>query len=260
MKVALGQFAVAPEWQDNLESCRALITRARSEHADLLVLPEGILARNVSDPGILERTAQPLEGPFITELLPHTHGLTVAGCVMVPNADGRLFNTLVVLQDGVLTTAYNKLHLYDAFDKRESDKITPGQDLPPIIRVRDMKVGLMTCYDIRFPEVARHLAFSGADVLAIPAAWLRGPNKERHWEILNVARALENTCYVVAVGECGPSNIGASMVVDPLGIITTALGESPGLGFATLERSRIEHARSVLPVLNNCRFTPPTLK
>ena len=118
----------------------------------------------------------------------------------------------------------------------------------------------MTCYDVRFPELARRLALDGAEVLVLPAAWVKGPLKEMHWELLTTARALENTCYMVAVGECGPRNIGNSLVVDPLGVAIAKAPESTALVFAELDPQRIAYARSVLPVLENRRFARPELK
>jgi predicted amidohydrolase len=112
----------------------------------------------------------------------------------------------------------------------------------------------MTCYDIRFPELARLLADAGAEVLALPAAWVRGPAKERHWEVMLAARALENTCWVAASGECGPRNIGNSMVVDPLGTVRSRLSAAPGLTWADTDQETTRAARRALPVLANRRF------
>ncbi|MFT9222803.1 deaminated glutathione amidase [Gluconobacter oxydans] len=236
-----------------------LFRRSKTEGADLLILPEGILARDINAPEIMPKTAQPLDGPFMEGLKQASHGIAVAGCVNVPDGQGRFFNTHFVLKDGAFITLYRKLHLYDAFSMKESRLTSPGVELPPVVDIGGMRVGLMTCYDIRFPELARHLALQGAEVLLLPAAWVRGSAKERHWEVMAVARTLENTCYVIPVGECGPRNIGASMVVGPLGVITLALGEEPALGFATLLQERLDHARRVLPVLENRRFAPPAL-
>jgi len=127
------------------------------------------------------------------------------------------------------------------------------------VEVDGMKVGLMTCYDIRFPELARRLVLDGADLLVLPAAWVKGPLKEMHWEVLVTARALENTCYVVAVGECGPRNIGNSLVVDPLGVAIARAAEGPALVFADLDPQRIQDVRRALPVLANRRFARPEL-
>ena len=118
---------------------------------------------------------------------------------------------------------------------------------------------MMTCYDLRFPELARRLAVDGADALLVPAAWVKGPLKEHHWEVLATARALDNTCYVVAVGECGPRNIGASMVVDPLGVAIARAAEQDALLYAELDPRRLAQARQALPVLANRRFARPEL-
>ncbi len=71
----------------------------------------------------------------------------------------------------------------------------PGQQIPPVIEVAGLRVGLMTCYDLRFPELALSLALNGAQLLVLPAAWVKGPQKEHHWATLLAARALDTTCY-----------------------------------------------------------------
>jgi len=229
--------------------------------AGLLVLPEGVLARDITDPDIVLKSAQPLDGPFMTAVLAESarDPLTLQMCIHVPNGKGRVFNVFVTVARGRIVATYRKLHLYDAFLTKESTNVEPGDAIPAILDIGGMKIGTMTCYDVRFPELARRLAIDGAEVLVLPAAWVRGPGKEAHWQVMVTARALENTCYVVAVGECGERNIGASMVVDPLGVTVVAAGESPALIFADLDPGRVAHARKVLPVLANRRFAPPEL-
>ncbi|MBB2196902.1 MAG: deaminated glutathione amidase [Gluconacetobacter sp.] len=262
MKIALGQFAVTPNWEENLAYVLNLIRASEAGGSDLLLLPEGILARDINDPDITAKSAQPLDGPFVKALCDATRAgsITVMGCIAVPNGTGRFDNTLIVVRGGALIAVYRKLHLYDAFTSKESDKMTPGDTLPPIVEVAGFKVGLMTCYDVRFPELARRLVLDGAEILVLPAAWVRGLGKEAHWETLVTARALENTCYMVAVGECGERNIGSSMVVDPLGVAVVKAGEAPVLVFCEVTHERIAHARKVLPVLENRRFGRPCLK
>lgn len=148
--------------------------------------------------------------------------LTTVLTLHVPSAEGRATNTLVVLRDGEVIAHYHKLHLYDAFAMQESRRVDPGQQIPPVIEVAGLRVGLMTCYDLRFPELALSLALNGAELLVLPTAWVRGPQKEHHWATLLAARALDTTCYIVAAGECGTRNIGQSRIVDPLG--TTLAG------------------------------------
>jgi deaminated glutathione amidase len=261
MRIALGQFAVGKAAEDNARTCIGLMQRAHADGADLLVLPEGVLARDIADPGIVRRAAQPLDGPFVTALLDASRvdGTTTMFSVHVPAPDGRVWNTLVAIRAGAIVAQYRKLHLYDAFSMRESANVIAGDAVPPLVPVAGLNVGLMTCYDVRFPELARRLAIDGADMLVLPSAWVRGPLKEMHWEVLVTARALENTVYVAAAGECGERNIGASMVVDPLGVVIARAAETPALLFADIDPARLDHARKALPVLQNRRFARPEL-
>ncbi|MCH4026374.1 MAG: deaminated glutathione amidase [Acetobacter fabarum] len=262
MKIALGQFAVAPEWRVNLDQCVSLIERAAAEGAGLLILPESIIAADMHDPGITVRTAQMLDGPFVSGLVNALAGkaLSVICCIATPAVPALTHNCQIVLDATGVVACYRKLHLYDAFNMKESNDYVPGTELPPIVQVGDIRVGLMTCYDVRFPEVARSLVVRGADLLSVPAAWVRGPGKEWHWEVMVTARALENTCYVAAVGECGPRNIGCSMLVDPMGVAVVRAGSGPDLLFATVDKERMRATREVLPVLANRRFKDPELR
>ncbi|HAH13704.1 MAG TPA: hydrolase, partial [Pantoea agglomerans] len=186
MKVALGQFAVSREWQENASICLDLMQRAAEGGADLLVLPEGVLARDIADPDLVLKAAQPLDGPFLSQLLAaskHT-ALTTMMSIHVPTGEQKALNVLVAIRNGEIIAAYEKLHLYDAFAMQESQRVNPGHVIPPLIEVAGMKVGLMTCYDVRFPELARRLVLDGAEVLVLPAAWVKGPLKEMHWELL----------------------------------------------------------------------------
>ncbi|ARF49282.1 deaminated glutathione amidase [Pantoea stewartii] len=261
MKVALGQFVVKREWQENAQACINMMAQAREASADLLVLPEAVLATDMTNPDWIREAAQPLNGPFLTQLLTASQGqtLTTVFGMHVPGDSHKVFNVLVVIRDGKILAEYRKLHLYDAFSMQESARVEAGQDVPPLVPVAGMNVGLMTCYDVRFPEMARRLVLDGADVLVVPSAWVRGPLKEMHWDLLTRTRALENTCYVLAVGECGARNIGNSMVIDPLGVPISRAAESPALIVADLDPQRIAAARALLPVLENRRFARPEL-
>lgn len=181
--------------------------------------------------------------------------------------DSRVSNVFVVIHDGALIATYRKLHLYDAFAARESDTVRPGTELPPIVEIDGWHVGVMTCYDVRFPEVARSLAVRGADVIIVSAAWARGRLKERHWKLMTAARALENTCYVLACSEVSARNIGCSRVIDPLGEVIAQAGDGQGeaggqagMLIARLHREVLESARRTLTVLENRRFADPQLR
>ncbi|HCO5013271.1 TPA: hydrolase, partial [Escherichia fergusonii] len=117
----------------------------------------------------------------------------------------------------------------------------------------------MTCYDLRFPELALAHALQGAEILVLPAAWVRGALKEHHWSTLLAARALDTTCYMVAAGECGTRNIGQSRIIDPFGVTLAAAAEIPALIIADISAERVRQVRAQLPVLANRRFAPPQL-
>jgi len=261
MYVAVGQFAVTPEWQKNAETCVSLMGQAAEQGASLLVLPEALLARNDTDPDLSVKSAQPLDGGFLTLLLAESarNTMTTVLTLHVPSTAGRAVNTLVALRGGKIVEQYAKLHLYDAFSIQESKLVDAGTIVPPLIEIEGIQLGLMTCYDLRFPELAINLALAGAQVLVLPAAWVRGPLKEHHWSTLLAARALDTTCYVVAAGECGNKNIGQSRVIDPLGVTVAAAAEAPALLIAEINPQLIAYARQQLPVLRNRRFAPPQL-
>ncbi|MGM3174879.1 deaminated glutathione amidase [Dickeya lacustris] len=262
MKVALGQFAVQRSWQDNAQTCVNLMNQAASAGADLLVLPEAVLARDNADPQWGVVNAQPINGPFVSQLLQASQSLNLytVFTLHTPTVTGQVYNTLLVIRRAEVLAQYHKLHLYDAFSVQESRFVAPGDTLPPVVEIAGMRVGMMICYDLRFAETARHLALHGAEVLVVPAAWVKGAQKEAHWALLARTRALENTCYMVATGECGERNIGNSMVVDPMGVVIAQAAEQPELLLAELKRERIEAVRHQLPVLRHSRFKPPVLR
>nr|HBK6155437.1 deaminated glutathione amidase [Raoultella ornithinolytica] len=221
MRVAAGQFAVTADWLVNARTCVALMNQAAGQGVSLLVLPEALLARDDSDPDLSVKSAQEIDGGFLQLLRDESrnYGLTTVLTLHVPSGEGRATNTLVAIRQGEVIAQYQKLHLYDAFAMQESRLVDAGQQIPPLIDIDGVRVGLMTCYDLRFPELALTLALNGAEVLVLPTAWVKGPMKEYHWATLLAARALDTTCYIVAAGECGTRNIGQSRIIDPMGTI-----------------------------------------
>lgn len=147
MRVAAGQFAVTPVWRTNAQTCVAMMQQAEREGAALLVLPEALLARDDNDPDLSVKSAQPLDGAFLQPLLAESrrNSLTTVLTLHVPSGEGRATNTLVVLREGAVIAHYHKLHLYDAFAMQESRRVESGQQIPPVIEVAGLRVGLMTC-------------------------------------------------------------------------------------------------------------------
>ncbi|MEG3385241.1 nitrilase-related carbon-nitrogen hydrolase, partial [Salmonella enterica] len=165
MFVAAGQFVVSSVWEKNAQVCVSLMAQAAGRGVSLLVLPEGILARDDIDLDLPIRAAQPLDGAFMTRLLEESahNNMTTIFTILVPSTPGRAVNMLVALRAGHIVARYAKLHLYDAFSMQESQSIDAGTVIAPVLDVEGVKVGLMTCYDLRFPDMALALALQGAD-------------------------------------------------------------------------------------------------
>ena len=166
-----------------------------------------------------------------------------------------LCNTVVAVDAGGILSRYRKLHLYDAFGQRESDWVEPGELAEPeTFEVDGMRFATMTCYDLRFPEVTRVLADTGAEVVLVAAEWVRGPLKEHHWQTLLQARAIENTLFVAAADQPPPLGVGHSTIIDPQGVEIAAVGTGTGVAVAHLDRDAVERVRRVNPALRLRRF------
>jgi predicted amidohydrolase len=153
-----------------------------------------------------------------------------------------------------LRASYRKIHLYDSFGYRESDRLVAGEVEPVLVDVGGVPVGLMTCYDLRFPEHARELVRRGAQLLVAPSAWVAGPAKVQHWRVLVAARAIENTAFVAAVGQPGPRYTGHSLVVGPAGDLLGELGDGDRVLTVSVAMEDLEQARADNPSLLNRRF------
>lgn len=237
----------------NRAAASAAIEDARSAGADLVVLPEYASA---FDPrGVAGDLAEPITGEFVGALASASRGLAVLAGTMLPAPDGRALNTVVALADGRLLGSYAKVHLYDAFGVRESDRLVPGPaDAPPLVLdLAGLRIGVLTCYDLRFPESARRLVDAGAQVLVVPAAWAAGEHKADHWLTLLRSRAIENTAYVLGAAMRGPGVVGDPVAIDPWGVVVAG---GPGLDVVDvdLDPAVVDQVRTVNPSLANRRY------
>jgi len=256
MRVTLVQLAATLDSGEN----RDLVERrlAEVDGADLVVLPEATM-HDFGDPGHdLAAAAEPLDGPFVDLLVRQARrmGTTIVGG-MFERTEGLPFNTLVAVgPEGDLLATYRKIHLYDSFGYRESDRLRAGDIEPVVVPVGDLTVGLMTCYDLRFPEMARLLVERDADAFVVPAAWVAGEHKVHHWRTLLAARAIENTVWVAAAGQGGDRYSGHSLVADPWGTIVEEAAGGNELVTAELSTEVVRRAREVNPSLTNRRILP----
>ena len=263
LRVALAQLVSGADPAENLAAVADLTARAATAGAELVVFPEATM-RCFGLP--LGPVAEPLDGPWAdgVRAVAREHGVVVVAGMFTPAPDGRVTNTLLATGPGV-EAAYDKIHLYDAFGFAESATVAPGTTLV-LIDVAGVRVGLATCYDVRFPELFTGLADAGAQVVCLPASWGAGPGKVEQWQVLTRARALDATCFVVAAGQADPATVGAqsrsgaptgvghSAVVAPDGRVLAELDGAPDLLVVDLDLDFVERTRAVLPVLANRRL------
>ncbi|MBL4954674.1 carbon-nitrogen hydrolase family protein [Neobacillus sp. OS1-32] len=253
MRVAIAQLTTSAEKEANLSKARTYIAKAKSFGADVVILPEYFMGLATPRNGILPvDLAEPLDGPFVTALrqaAAENHIYVVCGVYESKIGDEkRAYNTSVFInRSGELLHAYRKTHLYDAFNHKESDTIISGENPYTIVETEFGKIGLMVCYELRFPEIARQFALQEAAILFVPAAWVYGTLKEDHWETLIRARAIENTMFVFGANQVGNMYTGRSLIVDPMGVIVASGGEEETLILADIDVNRIERVREKLP-------------
>jgi predicted amidohydrolase len=262
--IAVAQFAPGDDEAANLDAIRRLAEDAASRGALLVVFPEYSSYFTPTLGPDWPEHAQSLHGPFVRALAEIAAELgihLVAGMIeLVPGETERVANTLVAVDAaGGVVAHYRKMHLYDAFGMRESDRIVAGpvwaDGEAPTFAWGGFTVGLQTCYDVRFPEVTRRLVDAGADLVLLPSEWVRGPLKEHHWRTLITARAIENTVYVAAADHAPPVGAGNSMVVDPMGVELVTVGETTDVAVAWISPARVGEVRHTNPALKLRRFT-----
>lgn len=255
--IAVAQFAPTADTAANLRTIADLTARAAARGAKVVLFPE--YASYFVDPfdPSLAAHAEDLDGPFAQTLreIARRHGVVVVAGLVERGEGERVRNAVIAVDAEGLRAVSRKLHLYDAFGQRESDWVEPGEITDPqTFEVGGLRFALMTCYDLRFPEVARRLADAGAHVVLVAAEWVRGPLKEHHWRTLLRARAIENTLYVAGADHPPPLGVGASVVVDPQGVEIAGIGTGTDVAVAFADAGSVERVRRVNPALSLRRF------
>ncbi|MCL6298147.1 carbon-nitrogen hydrolase family protein [Streptomyces kronopolitis] len=261
MRIALCQMTASTDPKQNLAAVQDHVRRAAREGAHLVALPEAAMVR-FGEP--LAEVAEPLDGPWAegVRAVARETGVTVVAGMFTPAGDGRVANTLLATGPGV-EESYDKIHLYDAFGFRESDTVAPG-DRVVTIDVEGVRVGLATCYDLRFPELFRAHADAGATVSVLPASWGAGPGKRAQWDLLVRARALDATVWVAAVDQSAPDpsvdpdapaklphGVGHSALIGPDGTVRGQLGAAPDLLVGEVDAEEALRVRRAVAVLDN---------
>ena len=248
MRVCLIQFGSAlGEAGSNVAAIDRLIRSAADAAPDTVVLPE--LWNTGFLPPDLSGAEDDRNGPAYDTMraLAGELGLNVVGGSILVRENGRLFNrTFIFDRSGQEVGVYDKMHLFSPMG--EDKHIAPGRE-PCRFELDGVPCGCLTCYDLRFPELARTLAFGGAKALFVAAQWPLV--RVDAWRVLLRARAIENQLFVVACNGCGAGSSGAvaghSMVVGPAGSVLWEADEQETVSTVRLDPSEVDSARAELP-------------
>ncbi len=262
------QMTSKPDLEYNLTQAEDLIELAVRRGAELIGLPENFSFLGKEEEKIAQAPEVGLQTEKFLKTMAQRFQVTLLGGGFpypVPEEPSKAYNIAsLVSPNGDELGRYQKVHLFDVDvpdgnTYRESKTVKAGNDLPSIVFSEKLgNIGLSICYDVRFPELYRHLSAKGADILVIPAAFTAYTGKD-HWKILLQARAIENTCYVLAPAQTGNHyerryTHGHAMIIDPWGVILGDAGEEVGMAIAEINPDRLERVRRQMPSLQHRVF------
>jgi predicted amidohydrolase len=266
LAIAAVQFNPKDDKSANIDTALTLIDHAASSGARLVLLPE--VWTYMGDPARNAEMAESIPGDLTNRLAERArrHGIYLHAGTFVEAVDGdeRVRNTAVVFNpDGDIIATYRKIHMFDinlddggsgGGQFQESATVAPGDEIVDF-ELDGVRIGLATCYDLRFPELFGILALRGAEVILLPAAFTMQTGKD-HWEVLIRARAIENQVYMVACGQFGqymPNKwcYGRTMFVDPWGTVLATAPDAESVITAVVDRNRLATIRRQIPSLAN---------
>lgn len=234
--VAVIQFAAVPGSADaNREKIARRISEAAERGAELIVVPELAISGYTTKRDLLERASEPAAGATLAswQSIAASRNVMIAGGFCERDGE-RLYNSAILVSPEGVLLHYRKLHLFD----QEKNVFSPGDLGLTVVPTRLGRIGLCVCYDLRFVEVARALALQGADLIAVPTAWVRGfdPNPRDAMGYIGQLRGAAvqsnlNQVYMACASHCaeadGISFLGSSAVIDPYGaLLAGPLGDA----------------------------------
>jgi len=268
-RIGLIQMTSSSDVNENLTYIEQQTTQLAKQGAKWVVTPENaVVFGNKED---YHNSAEELgDGPVqarISRLAVEQQVWVLIGSMPIrrTSAETQGVTTTSVLfnPQGHIVAHYDKLHMFDVDVAdghkryRESETFTPGNDIV-VAETPLAKLGLSICYDVRFPNLYAELRRLGAQILLVPAAFTAVTGKA-HWEVLLRARAIENQCWVIAVGQgghhaCGRETWGHSMVISPWGEIIASLEQDAASLIVDIELEQIESVRAAMPISAHTRF------
>lgn len=263
IKVAMIQMCASGSKEENLATIQQMVKKAveGTKALDLVCLPECCYV--IPTPESSPKLAEKIPGPFTEAIarLAKTYGVNIsAGSYAEKAKEGKIYNTsLFFNREGKMIGEYRKMHLMDAMNYKESDSVSPGKAVA-VFDTDMAKVGVMVCYDLRFPELPRTMVLKGAEIIIVPAAFPSGqplPPRTDHWDVLVRSTALLNLVYVVATNQFGyhqgQNYFGRSSIVDPWGTRVVQASGRQEVVYGTIDLEYQKSVRASLPTWNHRR-------
>lgn len=266
LKIALCQMQIEKEKKKNIEKAIKMLTKAKEKNCNIAVLPEMFNCpyenkyfKSYSE--IINEVNGGETVKTIKQIAKDLNLYIIAGSI--PEIEeGKIYNTsMIINNEGILIAKHRKIHLFDINVKngitfKESDTLTPGNKIT-LFDTPWGKLGVMICYDIRFPELSRIMAIKGAKIIFTPAAFnmTTGP---AHWDTLFKSRALDNQVFMVGVAPARNENsnyvsYGNSLITGPWGDIIAKLGAQEDILFSEIDLDYENKIREELPLLKHIR-------
>ena len=258
-KIAIVQFKASTDKDKNLKKILDYIQKASKRGAELCTFPEFMMFYTTSkqSPAELASKSESINGSFVKTIAntAKENSIQVVGTFYEKSKKkDRVYDTsFLISKTGKILSKYRKIHLYDALGFKESKKMAPGSKIESPIKTSIGKLGMLICYDLRFPEISRALVTAGSEILVAPSAWVKGKMKEEHWITINKTRAIENGCYIIAPDQVGNIYCGRSIAVDPYGKILLDMKKRQGIGIVNISLDKVHQTRKALPLLKNRR-------
>ena len=246
LNLRINQVSFSQVKAENLNKILRLISEST---ADIDIFPEYCMGvpNGELDRGFVEENAESAEGKFAHDIVTATESRGSAVVFTMFLKEGKaIYNAAILARAGRIETVYKKIHLFDAYGYEESALFASGNSLA-LAEVGPFKVGLAVCFDLRFPELFRAMAYKGANMFVVPSGWYRGKYKITQWKVLSGARAHENVSYLVAADQTLPHFIGHSLVTSPMGYAIAELKAEQASFTVKLDLEEIQAARRLLP-------------
>ncbi len=245
-----------PEKYENLERLERKISETEGE-PDIVITPEYMMGMKEGKvtKDLIDKNSENMDSKYVSTARNIAKERSVALLTTAYITDGgKTYNTSIFIdKKGEILGTYRKIHLFDAFGHKESELFTHGAEVN-LIDWRGLKVGLATCFDVRFPELFRIMNFRGADLVLMPSGFYDGEYKSSQWRTLINARAHENNFFVAGINHPKPHFVGNSMVSSPLGYEMVRLGGAEEVGLTEIEPAEIAESEKKMPTKEMAQF------